>query len=113
LKGKAMALDLVLITGVNGYVGFKVLRKALEAGYRVRATIRREEMIENLKNVESIKPHLDKIEFVVIKDLAEPTAFHGVLDGVAYALHVASPIPRHAGPEDDVQVKLIDATVQA
>ena len=35
-----MSSDLVLITGVTGHVGFRVLIFALEAGYRVRAAVR-------------------------------------------------------------------------
>jgi nucleoside-diphosphate-sugar epimerase len=88
-----MVEELVVITGVNGFIGFATFRTALEAGYRVRATVRRQELIDKLKSMKSIKQHLQKIEFVIVKDIADPTAFHGLLDGADYAINIASPLP--------------------
>jgi uncharacterized protein YbjT (DUF2867 family) len=50
-----MSDDLVLITGATGHLGFKVLRTALEAGYRVRAAVRSEQKTTLLKSNEILK----------------------------------------------------------
>jgi nucleoside-diphosphate-sugar epimerase len=107
-----MTQDLIFITGVNGFVGFKVLRKTLEAGYRVRATVRREEVIATVKSAHSIKPYLDKLEIIILKDVGALGAYHGLLEGVTYVLHVATPIPSDVSDDDDLQEKVINTAVR-
>lgn len=74
-------------------MGFRVLAEALGRGYRVRAVVRKVAQIEQIKATESVKPHLDLLEFVVVPDLLAHGAFDGFFDGAYGIVHVASPIP--------------------
>jgi uncharacterized protein YbjT (DUF2867 family) len=80
------------ITGVSGFIGFKTLIFVLEAGYYVRAVVRKASQIPKLQNHARIQPHSKNIEFVVIPDLAQTEAFDPVLEGVTRILHLASPL---------------------
>ncbi|KAI0441395.1 hypothetical protein F4803DRAFT_523643 [Xylaria telfairii] len=85
-----MTGDLVLITGVSSFVGFAVTLSTLESGYRVRAVVRREPQIGELKQALPSQ-FLAQVEFVVIPNLGAAGAFENKLDSVDYIIHVASP----------------------
>lgn len=59
----------VLVTGANGYIAMWLVRTLLEKGYRVRATVRSESKSRHLS--EYFKKFGDKLEFVVISDIAK------------------------------------------
>ena len=67
---------------------------ALEAGYRVRAVVRRSAAAEQIKIAESTQPYLDNLEIVFVQDLLEEGAFDEALVGIDYVLHIASPVSR-------------------
>ncbi|KAJ3544214.1 hypothetical protein NM208_g3175 [Fusarium decemcellulare] len=81
----------ILITGVSGHIGFRVLTKALADGYRVRAVLRKESQIAKIQAVASIQPYLSQLELVLIPDVTVPSAFDAVVDGLWAIIHVASP----------------------
>lgn len=91
-----------MITGATGHIGFRTLVFTLQAGYRARVSSRKLAQAEALRNVESIKPYLDSIEFVEVPDFLADGAFDEAVRGVDYVLHLASPIP---APELAVDVK--------
>ncbi|KAK8232068.1 hypothetical protein HDK64DRAFT_124098 [Phyllosticta capitalensis] len=99
-----MAGNLVFITGAAGFVGAHVVNAALEAGYRVRGSVRREAQIDQLKKQFGSKA----AEFVLVRDITQPDAYDGVLDGVDYIFHVASPLP---GQANDYKKALIEPAV--
>jgi uncharacterized protein YbjT (DUF2867 family) len=80
------------ITGVSGFIGFKTLILALEAGYYVRAVVRKASQIPKLSNHTRIQSYVKNLEFVVIPDLAQTEAFDPALEGVIGILHLASPL---------------------
>lgn len=84
-------MSLVLITGSTGFIGSKVTLRVLEAGYRVRLSIRREEQSDKLSRI--FAKHVDALEFVIVPDLSTPGCFDSIMDGVQYVLHIASPLP--------------------
>ena len=84
------------ITGVTGHIGFKVLATTLQAGYRVRAAVRRATQAERIKSARSIQPHLDKLEFTVVPDIIVDGAFDAALKDAIYVEHVASPLAKPA-----------------
>ncbi|EXA31060.1 hypothetical protein BFJ63_vAg16608 [Fusarium oxysporum f. sp. narcissi] len=88
-----MSPQLLVITGVSGHVGFRVLVEALSRGYNARAVIRNASQTDQIKATNSVKPYLTQVEFVVVPDLLVPGAFDGVLDGADGVVHVASPLP--------------------
>ena len=67
--------SLILITGVNGYLGSNVADQFLEAGYRVRGTTRDLKKAEGLKNFWEKKHGSGRLELVVVKDMSKEGAF--------------------------------------
>jgi len=92
----------VLITGASGHLGFRTLVLALEAGYRVVATIRQEEQAKKISSRPSVLPYHDKLTFAVVRDITAPRAFEQAMQGVTHVIHVASPIASPA-PRADAQ----------
>lgn len=85
-----MAAQLIFITGATGFIGSATALAALEAGYRLRISVRKPSTI-----LESLFAEYHRqIEYVVIPDITNEAAFDGsVLDGVDYVMHLASPLP--------------------
>lgn len=77
---------------MTGYIGFQTLVLALEAGYRLRAVVRKSEQIDKLRAHVQIQPFDKNLEFVVIPHLGEKGAFDQVLGGVIGIIHLASPL---------------------
>jgi len=85
-----MSSELIFVTGATGFIGAATALAALEAGYRLRISVRKETQIDKLKEVFSA--YADKLEFVVVPDITAEGAFSKVLDNVDYILHLASPL---------------------
>jgi uncharacterized protein YbjT (DUF2867 family) len=98
-----MSAPLVLITGASGHLGFRVLVLALEAGYHVVSTIRREDQAKKISEKPSVRPHHDRLTFAVVKDIAAPKAFDKAMEGVTHVIHVASPIASPAPDGSDAE----------
>jgi len=83
------------ITGATGFVGFAVLAKALQAGYKVRISVRKAAQIEIIKSHVLIAPYVEKgvVEFAVVPDITVKGAFDEALKDVVGVLHIASPLP--------------------
>ncbi|KAL2834697.1 NAD(P)-binding protein [Aspergillus pseudoustus] len=92
-----MPSGLIFITGATGFIGSAVAIKALQAGYSLRISVRKEEQIPKLKA--ALSSFEDKIEFVATPDITQQSSFAGKLDGAEYVLHVASPIPHGTNPD--------------
>ncbi|EPE31987.1 NAD(P)-binding Rossmann-fold containing protein [Glarea lozoyensis ATCC 20868] len=91
-----MSGELILITGTTGFVGFAVLQKALQAGYKTRIAVRKESQIGQLKSHRLIKDFAAKgfVEGVVVPDIGAEGAFDEALKDVVGVLHIASPLGR-------------------
>lgn len=76
--------SLVLVTGVNGYIGSHVADQLLEAGYRVRGTTRALEKVKALSALWEEKYGPKKVEFVVVADMAKEGAFDDAVKGREY-----------------------------
>ncbi|KAF6787091.1 3-beta hydroxysteroid dehydrogenase [Colletotrichum sojae] len=105
-----MSQQLLVITGVSGHVGFRVLVEALSRGYAVRAIIRKPEQAAMIKNTKSILPYLTQLETVVVPDLLVVGAFDGVLDGAVGVVHVASPLDISS---DNLRRDVVDPAIVA
>ncbi|KAF2730565.1 NAD(P)-binding protein [Polyplosphaeria fusca] len=85
-----MAGQLIFITGATGFIGAHVVRVALEAGYRVRLSIRK---VEQEAALRARYPGNDsKLETVQITDFGNPESFKSALQDVDYVFHIASPM---------------------
>jgi nucleoside-diphosphate-sugar epimerase len=88
------APNLVLLTGATGHVGFRTLIHALSAGYAVRAAVRSQAKASALLS----HPHIQflnpgsRLSFVIVPDLAAPSAYDKAAQDVNYIIHIASPL---------------------
>ncbi len=89
-----MSDDLVLVTGGSGFIGAHCVLRLLEAGYRVRTTVRsldREAGVRAMLKEGGAEPGeaLEVVEADLLADAGWPEA----VAGCRYVLHVASPFP--------------------
>ncbi|MEO6013500.1 MAG: NAD-dependent epimerase/dehydratase family protein [Devosia sp.] len=83
--------DLVLLTGISGFLGGHVALELLKQGHRVRGSVR------DLKRAEKVKATLSRagadvsqLEFVAL-DLTSDAGWDEAMVGVRYLQHTASP----------------------
>lgn len=87
--------DLVLVTGGSGFLASHTIVQLLEAGYRVRATLRslnREAEVRSMVAQGGVAATGDDLSFAVA-DLSADHGWREAVDGCRYVLHVASPFP--------------------
>ncbi|BGP27383.1 hypothetical protein JCM10295v2_006351 [Rhodotorula toruloides] len=84
------ASSFVLISGPSGFLGAHVAQQLLQAGFRVRGTVRSNEKGQYL--VDHFKQQgLDNFDFVVVEDIEASGAFDKAVKGVDAVVHTASP----------------------
>ncbi len=91
----------VLVTGGSGFVGAHCIVQLLEAGYRVRTTVRslkRERNVRAMVQAGGQEP-ADALRFAEA-DLMSDTGWVKAVAGCRYVLHVASPFPL-SNPKDE------------
>ncbi|MFL1380099.1 MULTISPECIES: NAD-dependent epimerase/dehydratase family protein [unclassified Nocardiopsis] len=79
--------DLCLVTGASGYLASWLVKDLLEAGYRVRGTVRRADDSERNRTLRELLPGVE----LVAADLRSPDGWDEAVDGVRWVFHVASP----------------------
>lgn len=109
-----MSEALVLVTGGSGFVGVHCIAQLIQAGYKVRTTVR------SPKRADDVRAMLDAagvaagdaLSFVTA-DLTADTGWSDAVAGCKYVLHVASPFflqaPAH---EDDLIIPARDGTLR-
>ncbi|TFK54316.1 NAD(P)-binding protein [Heliocybe sulcata] len=90
--------QLVLLTGISAFIGSQVAEQLLNAGYRVRGTIRQGKLQAFQQAYEKKYPGSDSIELVVVDDIAKGD-LSAALKGVDAVIHVASPLAGRASAE--------------
>lgn len=91
--------SLVLVTGASGFIAQHTILRLLEAGYRVRGTIRSLGRADEVRAV--IAAHSDGKEIeLMAADLTSDDGWTDAVRGCRYVLHVASPLPSKP-PKDD------------
>ncbi len=89
-----MSDELVLVTGGSGFIAAHCILQLLNAGYRIRTTIRsaaREADVRTMLKEGGAEPG-DRLSFAVA-DLASDAGWSEAVAGCSYVLHVASPTP--------------------
>ncbi|TFK56925.1 NAD(P)-binding protein [Heliocybe sulcata] len=86
------AEGLIVVTGITGYVASHVGLAALQAGYRVRGTVRSLGRTEEIKAAYSkYGADISKLEFVELDDLESEAKFSNAIRGADGVAHVAIP----------------------
>ena len=91
----------VLVTGASGFIALHCVKQLLEAGYRVRGTIRTPAREASLRA--TLAKHLeadDRLSFVEA-NLDSDDGWAAAAEGCRYVLHVASPLPKEAPKHED------------
>ncbi|MER5511946.1 aldehyde reductase [Streptomyces sp. NPDC002766] len=106
--------ETVLVTGGTGFLGAYCVLRLLQAGYRVRTTLR------DLRRAEDVREMLHKggadrqapVEYVQA-DLTRDDGWAAAVADCAYVLHVASPFPaRPPRDENELIVPARDGTLR-
>ncbi|KIW23252.1 uncharacterized protein PV07_11464 [Cladophialophora immunda] len=104
-----MAAELILLTGSSGHIGYRTLVEALSKGYRVRAAVRSESKVAEIKAAKSTQPYLGQLSFVIVPNIEKDGAFDEAVKGVDYIVHLASPLAR---PSDDDEANIIQPAIR-
>ncbi|PPQ70464.1 hypothetical protein CVT26_013911 [Gymnopilus dilepis] len=98
LEGKAS--QLVLVTGANGYIALWTVRRLLEEGFSVSATVRAESKAEVFQ--ELFASYGDRFQWVEVADITKEGAFDVAVRDVDAIEHMASPLPgsTNGNPEE-------------
>lgn len=75
--------SLVLVTGANGYIGSHVADQLIQAGYRVRGTVRDASKVGWLKEMFDANYGPEKFELAIVEDLAKPGAYDDACKGTS------------------------------
>ncbi|ARM31271.1 SDR family oxidoreductase [Prosthecochloris sp. HL-130-GSB] len=81
---------LACVTGATGFIASHLVRDLLEAGYRVRATVRNLTQPERFGFLREFDGAGQRLE-IVEADLLKPGSFDTAIKGAQYVFHTASP----------------------
>ncbi|CAE7150519.1 unnamed protein product [Rhizoctonia solani] len=98
--------DTVLVTGASGFIAVWVCQYLLEAGYKVKGTVRSAPKGDYLVNL--FKSYGDKFKYVIVEDIGKEGAFDEAVKEVDAIAHTASPF--HFDSEDPKDI--IDPAVR-
>lgn len=96
---------LILLTGLNGYIGGRTIEALLEAGYSVRGTVRSK--ASAVPTVDALSRFGDRLEVVEIPDTSIDGAFDDAVRGVDGIAHLAQPVSADFGADPKTVVEQI------
>lgn len=107
----------VLLTGVTGFIAKRIALDLLNAGHKVKGTLRRRARADEV--CEAIQPHLtdkdalNNLSFVEL-DLTSDDGWSDAMQGCDVLMHTASPFPMSSPKdENDVIRPAVDGTLRA
>lgn len=109
MRGVTDTAKLTCVTGASGFIGSYVVRDLLEAGYRVRATVRNKDDEGKTAHLRKLaEEHPGELE-LFSADLLVPGSFDEAIDGCESVFHVASAVFLAA---KDPQRDIVDPAVE-
>jgi dihydroflavonol-4-reductase len=108
----------IMVTGASGYIAKHIVLKLLNAGYRVRGSVRSAHRAEDvraaLRNHLPANFDLDAVLTFVELDLNSDKGWSEALGGIDVLMHTASPFPtEQPDDEDDLIRPAVDGTLRA
>ncbi|KAJ7908450.1 NAD-P-binding protein [Mycena leptocephala] len=97
-----MSRGVVLVTGINGFLGTYTALAFLEAGYTIKGTARTAAKAQDW--IAHFPAHKASYEYAVVEDLAAPGAFDEAVKGCDIIAHVASPNPSIQSVDNEVDI---------
>lgn len=91
--------DLVLVTGLTGYIASHVTAKLIDKGFRVRGTVRNKAKGRRVLDAMAVKGVDISAVQLVEADLGDDKGWKEAVEGCRYIQHIASPFPLEA-PSD-------------
>ncbi|KAJ4248664.1 hypothetical protein NW757_008313 [Fusarium falciforme] len=89
---------LVLVTGVNGFIGSHIANNLLTLGYRVRGTVRSPDKETWIREAMQERDPLGYFEVAIVPDVTAPDAWGEVVQEVDGIVHVATDMSFDADP---------------
>ena len=116
-RGPPMSDDLIVLTGITGFIARRIALDLLEAGYSLRGTLRSDRGIPTLRA--GLARHLsdpgllDRLSFATL-DLTSDDGWPAAMQGASALIHTASPFPL-AQPRDPQTLirPAVDGTLRA
>jgi nucleoside-diphosphate-sugar epimerase len=84
--------EIILITGLNGYIATHLALHFLSRGHTIHGTVRNPTELSSILNSPTFQPFTPRIRTFIIPDLTLPGAFSSAVIGVHQILHLATPI---------------------
>ncbi|KAJ3456624.1 hypothetical protein MRS44_016647 [Fusarium solani] len=89
---------LVLVTGVNGFIGSHIANNLLGLGYQVRGTVRSTDKAAWITEAMQERNPSSHFEVAIVPDVTAPDAWGKVVQGVDGIVHVATDMSFDADP---------------
>jgi NADPH-dependent methylglyoxal reductase len=96
MESSQQTSHLVLVSGANGFIATEIVLAFLQAGYRVRGTVRSQAKADAWLALPAIAPYTSSFEgiaplsVVLVEDITISGAFDEALAGATYFVHTIS-----------------------
>jgi nucleoside-diphosphate-sugar epimerase len=102
--------EIVLISGINGYIASHIGLQLLQKGYIVRGTSRSASAKDKLLS-DAFQGHESQYQHYLVPDITTPGAFDEAVKGVSYILHTASPVIFTLTTVDDFFIPAVEGNL--